>query len=126
MASLAGRGIKPSVVDDQIGRLSFTSDIAAAIRHLLDTAAPFGTYNFSNDGEPQSWAAIAAEVFGMTGGKPSDVSGVTTEEYFRGKAAAPRPLNSVLALDKIRATGFLPAQSSERLKAYLNAEVSRG
>jgi dTDP-4-dehydrorhamnose reductase len=126
MASLAGRGIKPNVVDDQIGRLSFTPDIAAAIRHLLDMPAPFGTYNFSNDGEPQSWAAIAAEVYALAGGQPSDVSGVSTEEYFKGKAAAPRPLNSVLALEKIKATGFVPAQSADRLKEYLHAGVSRG
>jgi dTDP-4-dehydrorhamnose reductase/dTDP-4-dehydrorhamnose 3,5-epimerase len=125
MASLAARGIKPSVVDDQIGRLSFTPDIAAAIRHLLDSRAPFGTYNVSNDGEPQSWAAIAAEVFGLMGGQPSDVSGVSTEEYFKGKAAAPRPRNSVLDLDKIKATGFIPPQSSARLKEYLGAEGIR-
>ena len=30
----------PSVVDDQIGRLTFTQDIAAGIRHLLDTGRP--------------------------------------------------------------------------------------
>ncbi len=39
MASLAGRGIKPSVVNDQTGRLTFTADLAAGIRHLLDTGA---------------------------------------------------------------------------------------
>ena len=60
MASLADRGIKPSVVNDQIGRLSFTEDIAAGIRHLLESGAPYGAYNLSNDGEPQSWADIAA------------------------------------------------------------------
>jgi dTDP-4-dehydrorhamnose reductase/dTDP-4-dehydrorhamnose 3,5-epimerase len=126
MASLARRGIKPSVVDDQIGRLSFTSDIAAAIRHLLESRPPYGTYNYSSDGEPQSWAAIAADVFDLAGGQGSDVTGVSTEEYFKDKAAAPRPLNSVLALDKIKATGFVPPHSAERLKAYMSAEDSRG
>ena len=38
MASLAARGIDPRVVDDQIGRLTFTGDIARGIRHLLDHA----------------------------------------------------------------------------------------
>ena len=60
MAALAARGIEPSVVNDQIGRLSFAQDIAAGIRHLLDTGAPYGTYNFSNTGEPQSWADVAS------------------------------------------------------------------
>ncbi len=121
MASLAGRGIKPSVVDDQIGRLSFTPDIAAAIRHLLEAGAPFGTYNVSSDGEPQSWAAIAAEVYELAGAQSTDVTGVSTAEYFRGKAAAPRPLNSVLSLAKIKAAGFEPPQSSARLKEYMAA-----
>ncbi len=67
MASLADRGIEPSVVNDQIGRLSFTEDIAAGIRHLLETEAPYGVYNLSNDGEPQSWADIAADVYELRG-----------------------------------------------------------
>jgi dTDP-4-dehydrorhamnose reductase len=51
MASLAERGIKPSVVNDQVGRLSFTQDIAAGIRHLLQSGAAYGTYNLSNNGD---------------------------------------------------------------------------
>ena len=35
MASLAERGVDPAVVDDQIGRLTFTSEIARGIRHLV-------------------------------------------------------------------------------------------
>ena len=62
MASLAQRGIAPQVVNDQIGRLTFTQDIAAGIRHLLESGAGYGTYNLTNDGEPQSWADIAADV----------------------------------------------------------------
>ena len=42
----------PSVVDDQVGRLTFTADLARAIRHLLDTGAPYGTYNVTGAGEP--------------------------------------------------------------------------
>ncbi|MCA4132246.1 bifunctional dTDP-4-dehydrorhamnose 3,5-epimerase family protein/NAD(P)-dependent oxidoreductase [Arthrobacter sp. M4] len=119
MASLAERGIEPSVVNDQIGRLSFTSDIAAGIKHLVDTKAPYGTYNLSNDGEPQSWADIAADVFELSGASRDAVTGVTTEEYFRGKTVSPRPLNSVLNLDKIKAAGFSPAKATDRLREYL-------
>ena len=123
MASLAERGIEPSVVDDQIGRLSFTEDIAAGIRHLLESGAAYGVYNLSNDGEPQSWADIAADVYELAG-KPRDaVTGVSTEEYFKGKAVSPRPLNSALELDKIKATGFVPPLSSDRLREYMGATV---
>jgi dTDP-4-dehydrorhamnose reductase len=119
MASLAARGIEPSVVNDQIGRLSFTDDIAAGIRHLLDSGADYGTYNLSNDGEPQSWADIAADVYEVSGRPRSAVTVVSTEEYFKGKAAAPRPLSSALELGKIKTSGFTPRDAGEALRAYL-------
>jgi dTDP-4-dehydrorhamnose reductase/dTDP-4-dehydrorhamnose 3,5-epimerase len=119
MASLAERGIKPSVVNDQVGRLSFTRDIAAGIRHLLQSGAAYGTYNLSNNGDPQSWADIAADVFELAGSSRDDVTGVSTAEYFEGKAAAPRPLNSALDLGKIRAAGFSPRHSHDALSEYL-------
>jgi dTDP-4-dehydrorhamnose 3,5-epimerase len=116
MAALAGRGVKPSVVNDQIGRLSFTADIAAGIKHLLDTDAEYGTYNLSNDGEPMSWAAIAAQVYESCGASRDAITGVSTEEYFAGKAAAPRPLNSVLDLSRIKSAGFSPVDQLQRLR----------
>ncbi len=121
MANLAGRGISPSVVDDQVGRLTFTEDIAGAVLHLLGTGAPYGTYNVSNGGEPQSWADIAADVYALCGRDRADVTGVSTAEYFAGKEAAPRPLRSVLDLAKIEATGFVPVPAAERLAAYVAA-----
>jgi dTDP-4-dehydrorhamnose 3,5-epimerase len=119
MASLAGRGIEPSVVDDQVGRLSFTRDIAAGIRHLLESEADYGTYNLSSDGEAQSWADLAADVYALSGKDRTAVTGVSTAEYFKGKDAAPRPLNSMLDLSKIKATGFEPPLSSIRLESYM-------
>ncbi|MEZ2389055.1 sugar nucleotide-binding protein [bacterium RCC_150] len=121
MASLADRGIKPSVVNDQVGRLSFTEDIAAGIKHLLESGAPCGVYNISNDGDPQSWADIAGDVYELCGASGEDVTGVSTAEYFAGKEAAPRPLKSTLDLGKIKGTGFAPASSSDRLAAYLRS-----
>ncbi|MFF1881024.1 sugar nucleotide-binding protein [Pseudarthrobacter sp. NPDC058196] len=119
MASLAARGIEPSVVSDQIGRLTFTTDIAAGIQHLLETAAEYGTYNLTNDGEPQSWADIAKDVYAFSGVSRDAVTGVSTAEYFKGKEAAPRPLNSVLDLSKIKKSGFAPRPAREVLDAYL-------
>lgn len=119
MASLAERGIAPSVVDDQIGRLSFTSDLARGIRHLVETRAPYGVYNLTGAGEPASWADIARHVFRLTGHDEGAVTGVSTADYFAGKQASPRPLNSVLPLDKIQATGFTPRDHFAALAAYL-------
>jgi len=121
MKSLAEQGIKPSVVNDQIGRLTFTTDLANAIAHLLSTNAPFGTYNFTNDGDSVSWADIAANVYEAYGHDRSEITGVSTEEYYRGKdGIAPRPLQSTLSLDKIKATGFAPRDWREALTEYLN------
>ncbi|UWX96291.1 bifunctional dTDP-4-dehydrorhamnose 3,5-epimerase family protein/NAD(P)-dependent oxidoreductase [Arthrobacter zhaoxinii] len=119
MASLAERGISPAVVNDQIGRLTFTEDLAAGIIHLLSSGAPYGVYNLTNDGDPASWADVAGRVYELTGHAAAAVTGVSTEEYFKDKQAAPRPKNSVLPLDKIKAAGFAPADAAERLSAYL-------
>lgn len=120
MAALARKGVKPTVVNDQLGRLSFAADIAAGIRHLLDSGAAYGTYNLTSDGQTQSWADIAADIYELTGSSRADVSSVTTQEYFKGKVAAPRPLNSVLELSKIRRTGFQIASAQTRLGEYLS------
>jgi dTDP-4-dehydrorhamnose 3,5-epimerase len=120
MASLAERGIDPSVVDDQIGRLTFADDLAAAIDHLLAVRPEPGTYNVTNDGEPVSWARIAAEVFALTGHDAGRVRPVSTAEYI-GDAVdvAPRPMRSVLDLARLRATGFTPPEQFAALRRHL-------
>ena len=119
MASLADRGISPSVVDDQHGRLTFADELARATVHLLATDAPFGTYHVSNGGPATTWAQIAREVFRLKGRDPEDVAGVSTEDYFAGQAVAPRPLHSTLDLAKLEATGFEPADARAALSSYV-------
>lgn len=119
MVGLAEKGIAPSVVSDQVGRLTFTTDLGAAIIHLLKTGADYGTYNVSNEGPETSWYQVAEQVFRLTGHDPSQVSPITTQEYFAGKQVAPRPLNSTLDLTKIKGTGFIPALAEKRLAEYL-------
>jgi dTDP-4-dehydrorhamnose 3,5-epimerase len=121
MADLAARGVSPTVVDDQFGRLTFTTDLAAGILHLLTSGAAFGTYNLSNDGPVQSWYDIARAVFSLSGRDPDDVTGVTTQTYGAGKEMAPRPRHSALDLTRIRATGFAPALVAQRLAEYVAA-----
>ena len=43
MARLADDGVCPSVVHDQIGRLTFTEELVRATRHLLDTDAAYSS-----------------------------------------------------------------------------------
>lgn len=120
MAALAERGVHPAVVDDQVGRPTFTADLAAGIRHLLDVAAPFGTYNLTCSGEPASWADVAAAVYEAFGRDAGAVRRVSTADYFADKpGAARRPLNSVLDLGKIEATGFRPRNWHTGLTEYV-------
>lgn len=118
MQDLAGRGISPSVVADQVGRLTFTGELARATRHLLDSDAPYGTYNVTNSGPVLSWADLARAVFELTGRPREDVTDVSTEEYAEGKQLAPRPRHSALSLEKIRATGFEPEDVLVALSRY--------
>lgn len=119
MRSLAARGVKPSVVSDQVGRLTFTSDLAQAIAHLISSRTPFGTYNVTNSGEPTSWFDVAQQVFDAAGCSRDDVSAVSTAEYFADRDCAPRPLNSVFSLEKIVAAGFTPRDQWDALAQYL-------
>lgn len=124
MLELGKKGVNPSVVNDQVGRLTFTSTLVEAIDHLLTTGAPYGTYNVSNDGQPASWAEIAQKIFEYAG-MDNTVAGVTTEEYYRGKEnIAPRPLQSTLDLSKMKSTGFTPHDWQEDLKSYINMEIA--
>jgi dTDP-4-dehydrorhamnose 3,5-epimerase len=107
MGELADAGVCPQVVGDQTGRLTHTTNLAAAIKHLLDTGAPFGTYNCTDAGPEVSWADIARAVFTAHGRSAADVIEVTTDQFYAGKAfIAPRPHHSLLDLSKLQATGY--------------------
>ncbi|BAJ73531.1 dTDP-4-dehydrorhamnose reductase [Microbacterium testaceum StLB037] len=120
MVDLAERGIDPRVVNDQIGRLTFASDIAASIRRLLESGAAYGVHNVTSVGEPAAWHEVAREVFRLTGHDPDRVVGVSTDEYHAASTAriSPRPRNSVLE------TSILDVTWQERLAEYLAAARS--
>ena len=126
MIGLADRDISPSVVSDQIGRLTFTPTLVDAIGHLLQTQAPAGTYNVSNDGEPASWAEVTREIFKNLNRNDLSVTDTTTADYFAHKPeAAPRPLRSDFDLSKIQSTGFVPTNWRDELKQYINTEQTK-
>ncbi len=97
MERLADEGIEPSVVDDQIGRLTQASDVAVAIADLLAGSAAHGTYNVVGDGPVQSWFDIAQDVFETKGLSREAVKPISTADYSIGRAIAPRPRSSVLS-----------------------------
>ncbi|MGD9961700.1 dTDP-4-dehydrorhamnose reductase [Nocardioides sp.] len=119
MVGLARRGVHPDVVDDQFGRLTFTDELARATRHLVDSAAAYGTYHVSNGGPPTSWHTVAQTVFTLLGQDPDAVRAISTEEYGAGRALAPRPRHSVLSLAKLEATGFTATDALESLARHV-------
>ena len=124
MTGLAARGVSPTVVADQVGRLTLADDLARGLVQLVNAGASFGTYHLTNTGVPGSWADVARAVFASTGRSPNDVTDTTTAAYFADKpAAATRPLNSELDLRKAGAAGIELPPWPEALAAYLQNQA---
>lgn len=124
MLGLGQKGISPKVVADQIGRLTFTTELVRGIDYLLSIKAPFGTYNLTNGGESVSWAEVTREIFKIAGYDLS-VTDISSDEYFADKPdAAKRPLQSTLSLAKIEDIGFKPVDWQEGLKEYIAKEFA--
>jgi len=125
MLELGKKGVNPTVVSDQVGRLTFTSELVKAIDHLLTTNAAFGTYNVSNNGDSVSWADITRAIYTEAGLK-NTVTDTTTTEYYAGKEGiAPRPLLSTLDLQKIQSTGFVSTDWRDDLRSYVVKEITQ-
>ena len=114
------------IVSDQFGGPTFAGDIAEALIKMgkalhSGTSQAYGIYHFS--GEPQiSWFDFASVIFdeatrqGLLSRAPKLVP-LTTNQY---PTAAKRPLNSRLAMDKIR--GEFEIEPSDWMRALGNLE----
>jgi dTDP-4-dehydrorhamnose 3,5-epimerase len=124
MIELGQKGVNPTVVSDQIGRLTFTSELVRSIDHLLTNKPAYGTYNVSNEGPPTSWAEITKIIYKLSG-LNNFVTSISTNEYYLGKNyTANRPLLSIMALDKLHLTGFISKTWETDLRDYLKEELS--
>ena len=123
VADLADKLSQVTVVDDQLGRLTFTRDMAAAIFHVLGSRAPYGTYDCTGSGAVKSWADIAKAVFEAANGNGDKVVPVSTAEYYANASGpvAPRPTHSALDLAKLEATGFRMPDWEQELGEYMGA-----
>lgn len=143
MAALSDRVANPNdalsrvtVVDDQVGRLTFTDDMARGILWLLgyrtdsvapSEPAPYGTYNLTGSGRSVSWHEVAKLVFELRNGNGDSVVAVSTDDYYASAQGpiAPRPHYSTLALKKLQMAGFTPADWENKLKDYMSTLPSR-
>ncbi|MDN0063297.1 bifunctional dTDP-4-dehydrorhamnose 3,5-epimerase family protein/NAD(P)-dependent oxidoreductase [Collinsella ihumii] len=109
------------VVDDQVGRLTFTDDMAVGIFYLLDNLVPYGVYGLTSTGDRASWAEVARFVFDLRNGNELAVRPVTTESYYVESSgpAATRPKYSGLSLSKLEGIGLITAPWQEELRMYV-------
>ena len=119
MLKLANNGHKElNVVNDQIGSVTYTKDLAVLLVDMIETTK-YGIYHATNEGFI-SWADFAKEIFKLAG-LDVKVNGVTTEEYLKMvPAQAIRPLNSRMSKKSLDDNGFnrLP-KWQDALKRYL-------
>jgi len=105
-----------SVVTDQVGRPTATTDLSEAIAALLEAGAS-GTYHFANRGEV-SWNEFAGEILWRSGRKDVTVEPTSSDALAR---PARRPAYSVLDTGKYeRLTGRPIRSFREPLSEYLS------
>ncbi len=95
-----------NIVSDQIGAPTYARDIAKALIAMVEKVYKsgfeneyIGRYNFANEGQT-NWSEFAIKIFELAG-LDCQVGTTTTQEY---GAPAPRPLWSVMDLDKFKKT----------------------
>ena len=112
MRRLAESYPKLTVVNDQVGRPTWTRTLAQFLLHLNDVKAEYGIYHLSNDNSC-SWYEFPSEIL-----KDSDVevSPVPSEQY---PQKAYRPKHSIMDLSKAKATGFNIPTWQEALRTFL-------
>jgi dTDP-4-dehydrorhamnose reductase len=106
-ADRAGKPLR--VVSDQRGRPTGADALARAVAFLAGRAET-GILHVAGDGQPCTWAELAE----LAVGHP--VQHVTTAEW---GAPAPRPRNSVLALDRARSLGVPLTDWRQSLRRYV-------
>ena len=105
MLKLADRGLKEiNVVDDQIGSITYTYDLAKLLCDIIETDK-YGIYHATNEGYI-SWYELACEIFKQAKIKMK-VNPVSTIEYKKlVPGQANRPLNSRLSKISLDNAGF--------------------
>lgn len=101
-----------TVVDDQVGRPTWTRTLAEFMTYLVDHDCEYGVYQLSNE-DSCSWYEFASEILKD---KDVEIAPVTSEEY---PQRAYRPRHSVMSLKKTEATGFVIPTWQDAVKQFL-------
>lgn len=111
MMTLAEKNDKITVVNDQIGRPTWTKSLAEFMIFLTKKHASYGIYHFANEGTC-TWYEFAKEILKN---QPVKIEPVTSDIF---KQKAMRPTFSVLSLEKTNATGFQNISWQEALEKF--------
>lgn len=112
MQRLAESHPKLTVVNDQLGRPTWTRTLAEFMLHLIAVEATYGVYHLSND-ETATWFDFAKEILKDTA---VEVEPVISAEF---PQKAYRPKHSVMNLEKAKSTGFEIPSWREALNKFL-------
>jgi dTDP-4-dehydrorhamnose reductase len=118
MLGLSEKYDEVSVVKDQLGTPTSTTELAKAIHFLLGTEN-YGVFHGTCEGDT-NWADFTEEIFRIAG-KSTKVNHVTTEEYTaKNPQAAPRPAYSILENYMFKLTSdFMFADWHYAIEEYL-------
>lgn len=108
------QGDEVRVLTDRIVSPSYTPDVAAATRHLIDIGAPSGVYHCVNAGHT-TWEQVAREAASVLGITPR-LKPMTLAEL---PLKAVRPKYCALATRKLTATGFAMPSWQDALRRWL-------
>ena len=110
-----------SVVNDQIGSVTYTFDLARLLVDMMETDR-YGIYHATNEGI-LSWYDFAVEIFRQAGMDVS-VTPCTSDEF---PAKAKRPTNSRMDKSKLAENGFEPLPDwKDALARYLDELNKQG
>jgi len=107
-----GREVK--VFTDRIVSPSYSTDIAAATKHLIDSGAAPGLYHCVNDGHA-NWHDVAAEAARILD-VPARLVPITVDQL---TLRVPRPRYCALSTKKLAAAGFAMPTWQDALRRWL-------
>ena len=114
MLNLAKTHDTLTVVNDQVGRPTWTKTLAEFMLYAVENQVAFGTYQLSND-DSCTWYEFASEILKDTDTK---VFPVTSAEY---PQKATRPQHSIMSLKKTERTGFIIPNWESALQSFLKS-----
>ncbi|MCI1593411.1 dTDP-4-dehydrorhamnose reductase [Heyndrickxia oleronia] len=101
-----------TVVNDQVGRPTWTKTLAEFMLYAVEHEIDFGTYQLSNEGSC-TWYEFASEILKDTDTK---VLPVTSAEFSQ---KAYRPEHSVMSLEKVKKTEFEILSWQQALREFV-------